>query len=116
MTDEELLYNYMNVKRAENDAKEARIKMEALLLERFGDRVDDDKSSKSFMVGRYSVKIKRNISYSLNDEGWAKVNNMPYDQRPIDVKFSYSKGKLIPELVMDIVTKETKPSFEVVYK
>lgn len=116
MTDEELLQKYMDLKKTENDIKEARLNMEVELLERFGDMVDDEKSSKSINIGRYNIKIKRNIRYDLSEEGWNKVAAMPWEDRPIDVKFSYSKGKKLPELLLDIITKETKPTFEVIYK
>lgn len=114
--DEDFLLAYMEQKRKENDAKEIRVEMEKALLERYGDNVDADKLSKQFKIGRFTVKIKRNISYKLTDAGWEMVWKMPENERPVEVKYSHTKGKDYPALLMEEIENETKPSFEVVYK
>lgn len=116
VTEEEFLNIYIEQKRKENDAKALRVKMEEKLLELYGDMVDDDKSSKQFKVGRYSVKIKRNISYKLSDKGWELIYQMPYDQRPLKYEYNHTAGKNIPRIAMEEIVNETKPSFEIVYK
>lgn len=114
--EEAFLEAYMNQKKAENDAKEIRVEMEKSLLERYGDMVDDDKLTKQFKVGRYTVKIKRNITYKLTEHGWDMVWKMPEAERPIKYEYSHSIGKNTPWLMMEEVANETKPSFEVTYK
>ena len=114
--DEAFLEAYMNQKRAENDAKAIRVEMEKSLLEKYGDMVDEDKSSKQFKVGRYTVKLKRNITYKLSEIGWEMVWKMPEGERPIKYEYSHTLGKNIPGLAMEEIVNETKPSFEVVYK
>ena len=114
--DEDFLQAYMDQKRKENDAKEIRVEMEKALLEKYGDTVEEDKLSKQFKVGRYSVKIKRNISYKLTDAGWELVWKMPENERPVKVEYSHTKGKNYPSILMEEIENETKPSFEVVYK
>lgn len=114
---EELFLNkYIEQKLIENDAKELRVQMEKALLEKYGDRVDDDKTSKQFKVGRYTVKIKRNITYKLTDAGWEMVWKLPENERPIDIKYSHTKGKNFPSLLLEEIENETKPSFEVSYR
>ena len=115
-TDEDFLSIYIEQKRKENDAKEIRVEMEKALLERYGDNVDDDKLSKQFKVGRFTVKIKRNISYKLTDAGWEMVWKLSEEDRPVDIKYSHTKGKNLPFLLLEEIENETKPSFEVVYK
>lgn len=115
-TDEEFLSLYMDAKRSENDAKEFRTNLERVLLERYGDMVEDDKLSKQFTVNRFTVKIKRNVTYKLSDTGWDLVWKMPENERPIDIKYSHTKGKNIPAILLEEVENETKPSFEVIYK
>lgn len=114
--DEAFLAAYMNQKTAENDAKAIRLEMEKALLERFGDMVDDDKMSKQTKVGRYTVKLKRNITYKLSDAGWELVWKMPEEERPIKYEYSHTKGKNIPCIAMEEIENETKPTFEVIYK
>lgn len=115
-SDEDFLQLYIDQKRKENDVKEVRTNMELALLERYGDNVDNDKLSKQFKVGRYTVKIKRNISYKLTDAGWEMIWKLPENDRPVDIKYSHSKGKNYPFLLLEEIENETKPSFEVTYK
>jgi hypothetical protein len=115
-SEQEFLKAYMDQKSAENDAKEMRIKMEQALLERYGDLIDDDKTSKQFKVGRFTVGIKRSIRYKLTDAGWDLVWGMPEKDRPVKYEYSHTLGKNIPAIALEEVQVETKPSFEVVYK
>lgn len=114
--DEDFLKAYMDQKVKENDVKAVRMEMEKALLERYGDMVPDDKLSKQFKQGRFTISIKRNIRYSLSDLGWAKVWALPEEERPIKIEYSHTKGKLIPAICMEEIENETKPSFDVVYK
>ena len=113
---EEFLKLYMEQKQKENDEKEKRTKMEMALLEVFGDSVSEDKTSKSLQLGRYSLTIKRTLSYKLTDKGWEIVNSLPEAERPVDIKYNHTKGKLIPALAMVGIEHETKPTFTVTYK
>lgn len=113
--EEEFLAEYMRAKTFENDAKERRIKMETALLERYGDNVDETKTSKAFKEGRFSISIKRNITYKLSDKGWELVLAMPEEERPVDVKYNHTKGKNIPAIAMEEIQNETKPTFTVQY-
>lgn len=115
-TEEQFLALYMDQKIKENDAKEKRIDMEKALLESYGDKVDEEKLSKQFKVGRFTVKISRNITYKLTDKGWDMVYALPEDMRPVDVKYNHTKGKLIPGLELEEIPNETKPSFSVSYQ
>lgn len=114
-TEEQFLALYMDQKVKENNEKELRIKMEGALLETYGDRVDEDKTSKQFKVGRFTVKISRAIRYDLTERGWDIVNEMPFESRPIDIKYSHTKGKNVPGLSLEEVVNETKPTFTVSY-
>jgi hypothetical protein len=114
--EEDFLQTYIEQKRKENDAKEFRIEMEKALLEKYGDNVEENKLSKQFKVGRYLVRIKRNISYKLTDAGWEMVWKMPEVERPIKFEYSHTKGKNYPFLLLEEIENETKPSFEVIYK
>lgn len=115
-TEEQFLAMYMDQKVKENNEKEKRVKMEMALLETYGDRVEEDKVSKQFKEGRFTVKINRNITYKLTDKGWAMVYALPEDERPVDIKYNHTKGKLIPGLVVEEIPNETKPSFTVSYQ
>ena len=106
----------MQEKTKENDAKELRTKMEMALLERYGEEMEEEKSSKTFKEGRFSVKIQRTIRYDLSDKGWQIVMSMPENERPVDIKYNHSKGKEIPNVFMEEIEHETKPVFTVVYK
>lgn len=114
--EEDFLQTYIEQKRKENDAKEFRVEMEKALLEKYGDNVEENKLSKQFKVGRYLVRIKRNISYKLTDAGWEMVWKMPEVERPIKFEYSHTKGKNYPFLLLEEIENETKPSFEVIYK
>lgn len=114
-TEEDFLAAYMQAKTFENDAKERRIKMEEALLERYGDNVDENKTSKAFKEGRFSISIKRNISYKLSEKGWELVWAMPEAERPVDVKYNHTKGKSIPAVALEEIPNETKPTFTVQY-
>lgn len=115
-TEADFLAMYMEQKTLENDAKEMRTNMEKALLERYGDEVEEDKLSKSIKEGRYTITIKRAIRYDLTDLGWRYVMNLPEEDRPVDIKYNHTKGKLIPKVFMEEIPHETKPSFTVVYK
>ena len=99
--EEDFLQTYIEQKRKENDAKEFRIEMEKALLEKYGDNVEENKLSKQFKVGRYLVRIKRNISYKLTDAGWEMVWKMPEVERPIKFEYSHTKGKNYPFLLLE---------------
>ena len=114
-TEEDFLAAYMQAKTFENDAKERRIKMEEALLERYGDNVDENKTSKAFKEGRFSISIKRNISYKLSEKGWELVWAMPEAERPVDVKYNHTKGKNLPAIALEEIPNETKPTFTVQY-
>lgn len=114
-TEEEFLAEYMKAKTLENDMKERRVQMEGALLERYGDNVDENKTSKAFKEGRFSISIKRNITYKLSDKGWELVMAMPEDERPIDIKYNHTKGKAIPAVALEEIANETKPTFTVQY-
>ena len=107
---------YMRQKTLENDAKEMRTNMEQALLERYGDEVEEDQISKTIKEGRYSLSIKRNIRYDLTDLGWQYVMQIPEGDRPVDIKYNHTKGKLIPKVFMEEIPHETKPSLTVSYK
>lgn len=115
-SEQDFLLEYIKVKTAENDAKEIRTKMEMALLERYGEEMDEDKASKTFKEGRFSVKIQRTIRYDLSDKGWQIVMSMPENDRPVDIKYNHSKGKEIPNVFMEEIEHETKPVFTVTYK
>ena len=115
-TEADFLAMYMEQKTLENDAKEMRTNMEMALLERYGDEVEEDKTSKSIKEGRYTITIKRAIRYDLTDLGWQYVMQLPEEDRPVDIKYNHTKGKLIPKVFMEEIPHETKPSFMVVYK
>lgn len=116
LENEALLQEYLDLKRAENDAKAARIECEMKLLEIYGDTVPEDKMSKTVKEGRYSIKISRNVTYKVNELGMEKIMKMPYDERPLKYSFDYTKGRYIPAIQADIIFHETKPTFEVTYK
>ena len=115
-TEQEFLDLYMKQKTAENDAKEIRVKMEEALLSRYGSEIDEEKTSQSFKEGRYTLSIKRTIRYDLTDKGWQYVMELPESERPVDIKYSHTKGKQIPRVFMEEVEHETKPTFTVTYK
>ena len=115
-TEQEFLAKYIEQKTKENDEKEKRIKMEMALLETYGDKVDEDKLSKQFKEGRFTIKISRNISYKLTDKGWDMVYALPESERPVDIKYNHTKGKMIPGLALEEIENETKPSFSVTYQ
>ena len=115
-TEEQFLALYMDQKVKENDEKEKRVKMEMTLLEAYGDRVEDDKVSKQFKEGRFTIKINRNITYKLSDKGWSMVYALPENERPVDIKYNHTKGKNIPGLSVEEIVNETKPSFSVSYQ
>lgn len=114
--EQEFLDLYMKQKLAENDAKEIRVKMEEALLTRYGDEIDEEKASATFKEGRYTLSIKRTIRYDLTDKGWTYVMQMPEETRPVDIKYSHTKGKQIPKVFMEEIEHETKPTFTVTYK
>lgn len=114
--EQEFLQAYMDQKLAENNAKEIRVEMEKALLETYGDLIDEDKTSKSFKVGRYCVSIKRSIRYKLTSAGWDYIWSMPENERPIKYEYNHTIGKNIPALALEEEMIETKPSFDVVYK
>lgn len=115
-TEQEFLAKYIEQKTKENDEKEKRVKMEMVLLETYGDKVDKDKLSKQFKEGRFIIKISRNISYKLTDKGWDMVYSLPENERPVDIKYNHTKGKMIPGLALEEIENETKPSFSVTYQ
>ena len=115
-TEEQFLVLYMNQKVKENNEKELRVKMEKALLEVYGDRVEEDKTSKQFKVGRFTINIKRSITYKLSEKGWNIIYNLPENERPVDIKYNHAKGKLIPGLVVEEIVTETKPTFTVSYQ
>ena len=115
-TEEQFLALYMDQKVQENNEKELRVKMEMALLEVYGDKVEEDKISKQFKVGRFTVNIKRAISYKLSDKGWNIVYSLPENERPVDIKYNHTKGKLIPGLEVEEIVNETKPTFMVSYQ
>lgn len=115
-TEQEFLAKYIEQKTKENDEKEKRVKMEMVLLETYGDKVDEDKLSKQFKEGRFTIKISRNISYKLTDKGWDMVYSLPENERPVDIKYNHTKGKMIPGLALEEIENETKPSFSVTYQ
>lgn len=114
--EQDFLALYMRQKSIENDAKDLRNRMEEALLERYGDEIDEEKSSKSFKEGRFTLSIKRAIRYDLTDLGWQYVMQLPEEDRPVDFKYNHTKGKEIPKVFMEEVQHETKPSFTVTYK
>lgn len=114
--DEDFLKAYMDQKVKENDERAVRIEMEKALLERYGNEVPEDRLSRQFKQGRFTVAIKRNIRYDLSEIGWAKVWAMPVDERPVKIEYSHTKGRNIPEICVEEIEKETKPSFDVTYK
>lgn len=114
--EEEFLTIYHNQKILENDAKERRTNMEKALLEAYGDKIDEDKLSKQFKVGRYTVNIKRNITYKLGQRGWDIIFSMPENQRPVEIKYSHTKAKNFPSIIMEEIPNETKPTFTVTYE
>lgn len=114
--EEDFLQAYVDQKRKENDVKEVRIEMEKALLEKYGNNVEEDKLSKQFKVGRFMIRIKRNISYKLTDAGWEMVWKLPEYDRPVKIEYSHTKGKAFPNILMEEIENETKPSFEVIYK
>ena len=114
--EQEFLDLYMKQKTAENDAKELRVKMEEALLARYGDDIEEDKASKTFKEGRYTLSIKRTIRYDLTDKGWQYVMSLPEEDRPVDIKYNHTKGKQFPKVYMEEVPHETKPTFTVTYK
>lgn len=115
-TEQEFLDLYMKQKTAENDAKEVRVKMEEAILSRYGNEIDEEKTSQSFKEGRYTLSIKRTIRYDLTDKGWSYVMQLPESERPVDIKYNHTKGKQIPKVFMEEVEHETKPTFTVTYK
>ena len=114
--EQDFLALYMRQRAVENDAKDLRNKMEEALLERYGDEIDEDKSSKSFKEGRFTLSIKRAIRYELTDLGWQYMMQLPEEDRPVDLKYNHTKGKEIPKIFMEEIKHETKPSFTVTYK
>ena len=115
-TEQDFLAMYIQAKTKENDAKELRTKMEMALLERYGEQIDEDKTSKSIKEGRFTVTIKRTIRYDLTEKGWQFVMQLPETERPVDIKYNHTKGKEIPNVFMEEIPHETKPTFTVVYK
>lgn len=115
-TEQDFLAMYIQAKTKENDAKELRTKMEMALLERYGEQIDEDKTSKSIKEGRFTVTIKRTIRYDLTEKGWQLVMQLPETERPVDIKYNHTKGKEIPNVFMEEIPHETKPTFTVVYK
>lgn len=115
-TEEEFLDLYMNQKVKENDEKEKRVRMEMALLERYGDNLEESQLSGTIKVGRFHISLKRNLTYKLSEKGWEIVNQLPENERPVDIKYNHSKGKLIPAVVMEEIINETKPTFTVIYK
>ena len=99
--EQEFLDLYMKQKTAENDAKELRVKMEEALLARYGDDIEEDKASKTFKEGRYTLSIKRTIRYDLTDKGWQYVMSLPEEDRPVDIKYNHTKGKQFPKVYME---------------
>ena len=114
--EKEFLSLYIQAKTKENDAKEIRTNMEMALLEKYGDQIDEDKAAKSIKEGRFTITIKRAIRYDLTEKGWQIVMQLPEVERPVDIKYNHTKGKEIPNVFMEEVVHETKPSFTVVYK
>lgn len=114
--DEAFLEAYVNQKKTENDVKAVRVEMEKSLLERYGDMIDEDKTSKQFKVGRFTIKMTRHITYKLSETGWEMVWRMPEGERPVKYEYSHTTGKNIPGLSMEEIVNETKPSFDISYK
>lgn len=115
-SEEEFLSLYNHQKSLENDAKAERLEMEKVLLERYGDEVDESKTSATFKAGRYTLKIARTLTYDLTDKGWEYVWQLPENERPITFKYNHTKGKEIPKIYMEELTHETKPTFTITYK
>lgn len=115
-SEEEFLSLYNQQKMAENDVKAERVEMEKALLERYGDEVDESKTSATFKAGRYTLKIARAITYDLSEKGWEYVWSLPEAERPVTFKYNHTKGKENPKLLLEEIVHETKPSLTVTYK
>ena len=109
-----LLNTYIQTKRMERDLREKRIELEKQLLEVYGDNLPDDKLSKTFYDDNYKITIKRNIVYSLDENGWEIVYKMPQEVRPIKVSLDEAKARKMDCLKDHISSRENKPSIDVV--
>lgn len=114
--EDQFLDMYLNQKEKENDEKDLRVRMEMALLEKYGNTLEESQMSGSLKVGRFHINIKRNITYKLSEKGWQLINELPEAERPVDIKYNHTKGKIIPAIAMEEIPNETKPTFTVVYK
>jgi len=123
---ESLLKEWIKFKKAESKAKSARVEVEGRIQEIYG--LGFDGNSKTFKEDDlgFSINLKKNVVYSLDQEKWKSVRNeIPENIRPekitfsIDVEgFNYLQGneELVDtyKKVSDCVTiKENKPSVKV---
>lgn len=119
-----LLKEWIKCKKAENSAKEKRLAVEEKVIALYG--TDFDGISKTFQEDDYKVGIKKNTSYSIDQEKWISVReSISPDLRPEKIKFDLDiKGfKFLAESdqhrdvylkVSDCVTiKENKPSITI---
>lgn len=111
-----LLNTYMQLKRDESEAREKRLQIERELLEIYGDEVAEDRLSATVTDGIFRIKIKRNIKWICNEEGWDFINSLPVDLRPVKVELDQTKAKKMECMSKYLTAHETKPTFEVVVK
>lgn len=111
-----LLNTYMQLKREEAEARDKRLQIEQELLEIYGDEVAEDRLSATINDGMFQIKIKRNIKYICNEEGWEFINSLPEDLRPIKTELDQTKAKKMECMKKFLEARETKPTFEVVIK
>ena len=111
-----LLNTYMQLKREEAEAREKRLQIEQELLQSYGDQVAEDRLSATINDGIFQIKIKRNIKWICNEEGWEFINSLPQDLRPVKIDLDQTKAKKMECMAKYLTAHETKPTFEVAIK
>jgi len=87
MDKESLLKEWLKLKKAENKAKQNRLKIEEQIQDQY--KLNPDEKSKTFKEEKFSINIKKNVVYKLNEKQWILIRQeIPENFRPEKISFS----------------------------